>query len=93
MDGTAAINLNLEALKRILAGLVAMAGCALTSPLCGLRGRSSDRASGSIVGQEGRGDCAAIGDPGKIHEASGGDMLKRPPPGGLTTADLPSRGR
>jgi hypothetical protein len=73
MDGTAAINFNLEALKRILAGLVSMAGLAgaLTSPLCGLRGRSSDRASGSIVGQEGRGDCAAIGDPGKIREASG----------------------
>ena len=31
MDGTAAINNNLEALKRILAGLVAMAGSAFTS--------------------------------------------------------------
>jgi hypothetical protein len=31
MDGTAAINHNLEALKRILAGLVAMAGFA-TAP-------------------------------------------------------------
>jgi hypothetical protein len=74
MDGTAAIHNNLEALKRILAGLVAMAGLAgaLTSPLCGLRDRSSDRASGSIVCREGRGDCEAIGDPGKIREASGG---------------------
>ena len=35
-----------------------------TSPSTGLRGRSSDRASGSIVGREGRGDCGAIGVPG-----------------------------
>jgi hypothetical protein len=41
------------------------------SPLRGLRDRSSDRASGSIVGREGRGDCEAIGVPGKIREASG----------------------
>jgi hypothetical protein len=76
MDGTAAINENREALKRILTGLVAMAGLAgaatFTSPLCGLRGRSSDRASGSIVGLEGRGDCEAIGAPGNMGEASGG---------------------
>jgi hypothetical protein len=39
--------------------------------LSGLRGRSSDRAGGSIVGREGRGDCEAIGVPGKIGEASG----------------------
>lgn len=63
-----------------------------TSPLCGLRGQSSDRASGSIVAREGRGDWEAIGDPGKNRrEASGGgcdapltvafpllDPLKRP---------------
>jgi hypothetical protein len=63
MDGTAAINHNLEALKRILAGLVAMAGMIGQSPpLRGFEARSSDR--GSIVGREGRGDCEAIGDPG-----------------------------
>ncbi|MEP9390376.1 hypothetical protein [Mesorhizobium sp. KR9-304] len=47
MDGTAAINHNLEALKRILAGLVGMAGLAgpFTSPLRGGR-RSSDRRVG-----------------------------------------------
>jgi hypothetical protein len=76
MDWNAAIEKNREALKRMLAMLVAMAGLstgyAFTSPLCGLRGRSSDRASGSIVGREGRGDCEAIGVPGKIREASGG---------------------
>ena len=90
MDWNAAIEKNREALKRVLAGLVAMAalpvlracgdaaiagGAAFTSPLCGLRGRSSDRASGSIVGREGRGDCEAIGDPGKIREASGGGCV------------------
>ena len=67
MDGTAAIQNNLEALKRILTGLVAMAGLAgaLTSPLWGGR-----------------------------REASGGvATLKIPPPGGLTTTDLPTRGR
>jgi hypothetical protein len=76
MDWNAAIERNREALKRVLAMLVAMAGSAggsaFTSPLCGLRGRSSDRASGSIVGRKGRGDCEAIGVPGKIREASGG---------------------
>jgi hypothetical protein len=43
MDGTAAINFNLEALKRILAGLVAMAGLAnfFTSPLRGGRREAS----------------------------------------------------
>ena len=84
MDGTAAIHNNLEALKRILAGLVAMAGigAAFTSPLCGLRSRYSDRASGSIVGREGRGDCEAIGDPGKIREALGG---------GCDAANTPTR--
>jgi hypothetical protein len=49
------------------------------SSLCGLRGRSSDRASGSIVGREGRGDCEAIGVPGKIREASGGGKTARCP--------------
>jgi hypothetical protein len=51
MDGTAAISSNLEALKRILAGLCAMAGMsanALTSPLRGGR-RSSDRRVGVIA--------------------------------------------
>jgi hypothetical protein len=70
MDWNAAVEKNREALKQILAMLVAMAGlagdAASTSPLSGLRGRSSDRASGSIVGREGRGDCEAIGVPGKI---------------------------
>ena len=43
MDGTAAINHNREALKRILSGLVAMAGLAdaLTSPLRGGRREAS----------------------------------------------------
>src|SRR5262245_18619314 len=67
MDWNAAIEKNREALKRVLAALVAMAGAAaFTSPLSGLRGRSSDRASGSIVGREGRGDCEAIGVPGNM---------------------------
>jgi hypothetical protein len=70
MDWDKAIERNREALKRVLAMLVAMAGlagdAAFTSPLSGLRGRSFDRASSSIVGREGRGDCEAIGVPGKI---------------------------
>jgi hypothetical protein len=85
MDWNLAIERNRAALGRIVAMLVAMAeldASALTSPLCGLRGRSSDRASGSIVGREGRGDCEAIGVPGKIREASGG---------GRDTADTPTR--
>ncbi|MEP9388665.1 hypothetical protein [Mesorhizobium sp. KR9-304] len=49
MDGTVAINHNLEALRRILAGLIGMAGlaggAAFTSPLRGGR-RSSDRRVG-----------------------------------------------
>jgi hypothetical protein len=72
MDGTAAINHNLEALKRILAGMVAMAGlgdAALTSP--------QDPGPGEVDAKR----------------RVGVAMLKRPPPGGLTTADLPSRGR
>lgn len=48
------------------------------SPLCGLRGRSSDRASDSIVGREGRGDCEAIGGPGKMREAPGGGNRSTP---------------
>jgi hypothetical protein len=73
MDGTAAINFNLEALKRILAGLVAMAGLAnfFTSPLRGGRREASG------------GGCNAEETPTR----------QRPPPGGLATADLPSRGR
>lgn len=72
MDGTLAINNNLNALKRILAGLVAMAGLgSLSSPLAGFEARSSGRASGSTVGREGRGDCEAIGVPGIMREASG----------------------
>lgn len=49
MDGTAAINHNLEALKRILAGLVAMAGLgnALTSPLWGGRREASGGGRGA----------------------------------------------
>jgi len=69
MDWDLAIERNRKALKRIVAMLADMAGLAPTSPLSGLRGRSSDRASGSIVGRE---DCEAIGVPGKIREASGG---------------------
>jgi len=73
MDWHAAIERNREALRRILAALVAMAGLgAPTSPLRGFDGRSSDRASGSIVDREGRGDCEAIGVPGNVREASGG---------------------
>jgi hypothetical protein len=50
MDGTAAISSNLEALKSVLAGMVAMAGlgdAAFTSPLRGGR-RSPDRRVGVI---------------------------------------------
>jgi hypothetical protein len=70
MDGTVAINNNLKALKRSLAGLVAMAGLG-SSPLAGFEARSAGRASGSTVGREGRGDCEAIGVPGTMREVPG----------------------
>lgn len=60
MDGTAAIQNNLEALKRILAGLFAMAGLganAVTSPLWGGR-RSSDRRVGVIAAPQPPPDAA-----------------------------------
>lgn len=69
MDWTLAIEKHREALARILAMLVAMAG--LASPLAGFEARSSGRASGSTVGQEGRGDCEAIGVPGNVRGARG----------------------
>ena len=50
MDGTAAIKNNLEALKRILAGLASMAGLgadALTSPLWGGRREASGGGRGA----------------------------------------------
>ena len=69
MDWDLAIEKHREALARILAMLVAMAG--LASPLAGFEARSSGRASGSTVGQEGRGDCEAIGVPGNVRETRG----------------------
>ncbi len=68
MDWDLAIEKHREALARILAMLVAMAGLAnsFTSPLWGFEARSSGRASGSTVGREGRGDCEAIGVPGNV---------------------------
>ena len=68
MDWDLAIEKNRVALMRVLAMLVAMAGC-LASPLAGFEARSSGRASGSTVGREGRGDCEAIGVPGNVREA------------------------
>ena len=69
MDGTLAIMKNLQALKRILAGLVAMAGLgcgdSFTSP------------------------CGGVDAKRRVGVAT----LKRPPPVGLTTTDLPTRGR
>jgi len=72
MDWTLAIERNREALKRVLAMLVGMAGlgAAFTSPLWGFEARSSGRASGSTIGREGRGDCEAIGVPGDVGGAS-----------------------
>lgn len=55
MDGTAAIKNNLEALKRILAGLVAMAGLAgLSSPLAGEDG-SARRGEAEPLAEPGEG--------------------------------------
>jgi hypothetical protein len=55
MDGTAAINFNLEALKRILAGLVAMAGLGcLSSPLAGEDG-SARRGKAEPLAEPGEG--------------------------------------
>src|SRR5262245_41118278 len=54
MDGTVAIQSNIEALKRILAGLVAMAGLGcLSSPLAGEDGSAR------------RGKAAALAEPGE----------------------------
>ena len=66
MDWNLAIERNTEALKRILAALVAMAGAAaFTSP------------------------CGEVDAKRRVGVAP----PQLPPPGGLTTADLPTRGR
>ena len=77
MDWNLAIERNHCALKRIVAALVAMAG-GLSSPLEGFEDRSSGRARGSTVDREGRGDCAAIGVPGTMREASGPNAVITP---------------
>ena len=70
MDGRAAIAFNHQALKRIVAGLVAMAGLTGQSPpLRGFEARSSDRAGGSIVGREGRDAAEGSGDPAGLGES------------------------
>jgi hypothetical protein len=77
MDWNAAIERNREALKRVLAALAAMAGLA----------------GGAAFTSPLRGEPAPDLIRGR-REASGGvEPQLLPPPGGLTTTDLPTRGR
>jgi hypothetical protein len=65
MDGTAAISRNLEALKRILAGLVAMAGLGcLSSPLTGEDG-SARRGNLSAEAQRAKAEAEPLAEPGE----------------------------
>ena len=81
MDGTAAIHNNLEALKRILAGLVAMAGIEPPSPPpCG-RADAFELGEAAVIAKQ--------PDPEKYAKLGGGCDAANTPPGGLTTADLP----
>ena len=65
MDGTAAIYSNLEALKRILAGLVAMAGLGcLSSPLAGEDG-SARRGNVSAEAQRAKVEAEPLAEPGE----------------------------
>jgi hypothetical protein len=65
MDGTAAINHNLEALKRILAGLVAMAGLGgLSSSLAGEDG-SARRGNLSTEAQRAKAEAEPLAEPGE----------------------------
>jgi hypothetical protein len=61
MDGTPAINNNLEALKRLLAGLFAMTGLRFAPEA------QSCRASGTTTGGEGRDGAGGSGDPAGRH--------------------------
>jgi len=83
MDGTAAILSNLEALKRILAGLFAMAGLASLAPI---------RSPGTGERWIGPKDRDGEGDFGDVRHAKAmTGTATMTPPGSLTTADLPSR--
>ena len=65
MDGTAAISSNLDALKRILAGLVAMAGLGcLSSPLAGEDG-SARRGNVSAEAQRAKVEAEPLAEPGE----------------------------
>jgi hypothetical protein len=65
MDGTAAISNNLEALKRILAGLVSMAGLGcLSSPLAGEDG-SARRGNLSAEAQRAKAEAEPLAEPGE----------------------------
>jgi hypothetical protein len=69
MDGTAAISNNLEALKRILAGLVAMAGLGcLSSPLAGEDG-SARRGKAEPLAEPGEGSDSPPTLPRHLHRA------------------------